>query len=132
MPCDLSLDLTVQARNLLPAARLEVTPMTTFFDLARIDQHNHICHVKSRLQLSMSAENAARLLGILGAPGDCTFLPPTQMKDLLDCAVREQTVRAAISGDRRVRYELPRLVQLQCLFHAAATRGYGVMVWQDG
>jgi hypothetical protein len=23
------------------------------------------------------------------------------------------------------------LVQLQCLFHTASRRGYGVMVWQD-
>ena len=105
--------------------------MTTYFDLARLDQNNRICHVRSRLQLSMSSENAARLLGILGAPRDATFLEPAIMQDLLECTVREQSVRNVANGDSRARYELPRLVQLQCLFHAAAVRGYGVMVWED-
>jgi hypothetical protein len=106
--------------------------MTTYFDLARVDQDNRICHVKSRLQLAMSADNAQRLLGILGETGACTFLTPAQMKALLDRTASERDVRAASATDRRARYELPRLIQLQCLFHAAATRGYGVMVWQDG
>jgi hypothetical protein len=54
------------------------------------------------------------------------------MRELLDRTETEQSARAAIRDDRRVRYELPRLIQLHCLFHAAAIRGYGVMVWQDG
>jgi hypothetical protein len=54
------------------------------------------------------------------------------MKAMLDRTASERDARAASATDRRARYELPRLIQLQCLFHAAATRGYGVMVWQDG
>jgi hypothetical protein len=106
--------------------------MTTYFDLARVDAENRVHHIRSRLQLSMTAENAQRLLGILGEPGTSTFLAPHHMRELLDRAATEQTARASCGDDRRARYELPRLSQLQCLFHAAAIRGYGVMVWQDG
>ena len=110
---------------------IEWTDMTTYFDLARVDAENRVHHIRSRLQLSMSAENAQRLLGILGESGTSTFLPPQHMRELLDRAVTEQSARAASIDDRRARYELPRLNQLQCLFHAAAIRGYGVMVWRD-
>jgi hypothetical protein len=106
--------------------------MTTYFDLARVDAQNRVHHIRSRLQLSMTAENAQRLLGILGEPGTSTFLAPHHMRELLDRATTEQTARASRGDDRRARYEVPRLIQLQCLFHAAAIRGYGVMVWQDG
>jgi hypothetical protein len=106
--------------------------MTTYFDLARLDAENHIQHVGSRLQLAMSAENAQRLLNILGESATSTFLAPHHMQTLLHRVATEQSARTGISVDRRFRYELPRLVQLQCLFHAAAIRGYGVMVWQDG
>ena len=105
--------------------------MTTYFDLVRVDANNRICHIKSRLGLSMSEENASRLLRILGEDGACPFLAPAQMEALLDRAERERNLRAAGSDDPRARYEVPRLAQLHCLFHAARKRGYGVMVWQD-
>jgi hypothetical protein len=104
--------------------------MITYFDLARIDQDNRIWHVSSRLRMSMSPQNATRLLGILGAEEDCTFLHPREMHGFLQRAISEHDTRAA-SGDVRTRYELPRLVQLQCLFQVACSRGYGVQVWQD-
>ena len=80
----------------------------------------------------MSAENAARMLTILGERAEChQFLGPEQMNELLQVTIYELTRRAASIGDPRARYEMPRLVQLRCLFDAAARRQCGVAVWQE-
>ena len=80
----------------------------------------------------MSAENAARMLTILGERAECDqFLGPERMNELLQVTIYELKRRAASSGDPRARYELPRLVQLQCLFDAALRKQCGVVVWQE-
>jgi hypothetical protein len=80
----------------------------------------------------MSAENAARMLTILGERAEChQFLGSERMNALLEVTNYELKRRAANSVDPRVRYEIPRLVQLQCLFDAASRRQCGVAVWQE-
>jgi hypothetical protein len=102
--------------------------MTTYFDLARTELGRRYM---SPLRLAMSAENAARMLTILGERAECyQFLAPERMKALLEVTNYELKRRAAGSGDPRVRYEIPRLVQFQCLFDAASRRQCGVAVWQ--
>jgi hypothetical protein len=70
------------------------------------------------------------MLTILGQEQGCQVLPAVQMEALLDRTKQELESRAAQGDDRRARYEVPRLVQLHCLFTAARRRGYAVMVWQ--
>ena len=106
--------------------------MTTYFDLAQADAEGNFRSFKSALRLAMSAENADRMLAILGQKQGCQVLPAVQMEALLDRTKQELQSRAAQGDDRRARYEVPRLVQLHCLFTAARRRGYAVMVWQDG
>jgi hypothetical protein len=114
---------------LVPGRRVRPRSMTTYFDLARAELGRPY---KSPLRLAMSAENAARMLTILGERAECyQFLGPERMKALLEVTNYELKRRAAGSGDPRVRYEIPRLVQLQCLFDAASRRQYGVAVWQE-
>src|SRR5687767_2222275 len=87
--CGTSLQVSRQrARYLFPAAAWRAM-MITYFDLARIDQDNRICHVSSRLRMSMSPDNATRLLGILGAVQNCTFLHPREMQSFLQRAISE-------------------------------------------
>ena len=74
--------------------------MTTYFDLARVDAENRVHHIRSRLQLSMTAENAQRLLGILGEPGTSTFLAPHHMRELLDRAESWRAGPITAGGDR--------------------------------
>ena len=103
--------------------------MTTYLDLARTELGRLY---KSPLRLEMSAENAVRMLTILGERPECRqFLGPERMNALLEVTNYELKRRAAGSSDPRVRYEIPRLVQLKCLFDEASRRQCGVAVWQE-
>jgi hypothetical protein len=104
--------------------------MTTYFDLAYAAPEGNFRSFKSAFRLAMSAENAQRMLGILGQEQGCQIFQPAQLDALLDRTGQELQSRAA-QDDSRSRYEVPRLVQLHCLFTAARRKGCAVTVWRD-
>jgi hypothetical protein len=104
--------------------------MTIHFDLMPQDVRTHGGYRPSRLKLSMSNANAARMLHILGieAPVDeAGYLPHDLIAELLQ-RTREAREARLDKADKSVRYELPRLEQFQVLFGEALKRGYGVLM----
>jgi hypothetical protein len=104
--------------------------MTIHFDLMPLDVRAHGGYRPTRLKLSMSNANAARMLQILGieAPVDeAGFIPNDLLGELLQRATQARTARLE-REDRAVRYELPRLEQFEVLFAEALKKGYGVLM----
>jgi hypothetical protein len=104
--------------------------MTIHFDLMPQEVRKHGGYRPSRLKLSMSDANAARMLHILGieAPVDeAGYLPHDLIGELLQRTKQAREARLD-RVDKSVRYELPRLEQFQVLFGEALKRGYGVLM----
>jgi hypothetical protein len=104
--------------------------MTIHFDLMPPDVRTQGGYRPSRLKLSMSNANAARMLGILGveAPVDeGGFIPTELVGELLQRTTEARAARLQ-RADRAVRYELPRLEQFEVLFAEALKKGCGVLM----
>jgi hypothetical protein len=104
--------------------------MTIHFDLMPLEVRTHGGYRPSRLKLSMSNANAARMLQILGVDvpvDEAGYLPHDVIGELLQRTTQAREARLD-KADRSVRYELPRLEQFQVLFGEALKRGYGVLM----
>ena len=103
--------------------------MTIQLSLAWSDRDARVRCVPGSITLSMSPENAVRMLAILGVEDQQScFLPHQSMGELAGRALSELRARQSIPHDSRMRYEVPRLEQLHVLFSTALKKGLGVAV----
>ncbi len=104
--------------------------MTVQLSLAWADREQRVRCIPGGITLSMSRQNAVRMLSILGVEDtdEASFLPHQAMGALAGRALAELRMRQTISHDAKVRYEVPRLEQLHVLFTTALKKGLGVAV----